>query len=107
VKKDQVLEDPKIIEDHILSFYKNIYYDSIGSSFDFHTRLIAKHIPNLVLDEENSMLIKCPNFEEIKQVIFNIIANNPSGLIVLVVPFVMRAGISLVLISVILLSNSS
>jgi len=48
VEEDQVLEDPKAIEDHILSFYKTLYSHTTHCSYDEHKRLIAKYIPSLV-----------------------------------------------------------
>jgi len=53
------------------------------------------------------MLIKCPDFEEIKHVMFNINVNSSPGQMVLVVLFIMLAGILLALMFVMLSSNSS
>lgn len=53
------------------------------------------------------MLIKCPDFEEIKHVMFNINVNSSLGQMVLVVLFIMLAGILLALMFVTLSSNSS
>jgi len=40
---------------------------------------IGTYIPELVSSEENMMLIKCPNFLEIKNVVFNLNSNSASG----------------------------
>ena len=67
--------DNEVIEYHILDFYKNLYVKSISdiqntsSIEDF----IRTYIPKLVSFEENMMLIKCPNFLEIKNVVFSLI----------------------------------
>jgi len=40
---------------------------------------IGTYIPELVSSKKNMMLIKCPNFLEIKNVVFNLNGNNASG----------------------------
>jgi len=61
---NEVTEDPKLIEDHILDFYKNIYAESISNVSDTSNMedFICTYIPKLVYFEENMMLIKCPDF---------------------------------------------
>jgi len=76
-----VIEDPKLIEDHILDFYKNPYVDSnpnahiTGNMED----LIGTYIPTMVSSGENIMLIKCPDYLEIKNVAFNLNGNSALG----------------------------
>jgi len=61
---NEVTEDPKLIEVHILDFYKNLYVEFIpnvpntSNMVDF----IGSYIPELVSSEENMMLIKCHDF---------------------------------------------
>jgi len=63
---NEVTEDPKLIEDHILDFYKNIYVDSISNAPDTSNMedFIGFYILELVSFWENMMLIKCPDFFE-------------------------------------------
>jgi len=76
-----VIENPKLIEDHILYFYRNIYDDynpntqTTGNMEDF----IGTYIPAMVSFKKNIMLIKCPGYLEIKNVVFNLNGNNASG----------------------------
>jgi len=78
---NEVTEDPKLIEDHILDFYKNLYAESISNVSDTSNMedLIGCYIPELVSSAENMMLIKCSDFLEIKTVIFNLNGNSASG----------------------------
>jgi len=61
---NEVIEDHKLIEDHILDFYKNLYAESISNVPDTSNMedFISSYIPKLVSSKENMMLIKCPNF---------------------------------------------
>ena len=62
--ENEVIEDPKLIEDHILDFYKNLYVESI-SNVQYTSNIedfIGTYIPELVSFKENMMLIKCPDF---------------------------------------------
>ena len=57
-----------------MDFYKNLYAESLSM---FRIQVIWKifigsYILELVLFEENMMLLKCPNFLEIKNVVFNL-----------------------------------
>ena len=72
-----VIEDPKLIEEHILDFYKTLYVDVQDTSNieDF----IGTYIPELVSSEENMMLIKCLDFLKIKNAIFNLNGNSAPG----------------------------
>jgi len=58
------MEDPELIEEHILDFYKTLYAESISLDQDTYNMedFIGTYIPELVSSEENTMLIKCPNF---------------------------------------------
>jgi len=60
---NEVTEDPKIIEDHILDFYKNLYAKSISNVLDTDNMkdFIGTYIPAMVSSKENMMLIKCPD----------------------------------------------
>ena len=79
---NEVIEDPKLIEDHILDFYKMLYAESISNVQDTSNMedFIDTYILALVSFEENMMLIKCPDFLEIKNVIFNLNGNSAPGL---------------------------
>ena len=78
---NEVIEDPKLIEDHILNFYKNNYDESIYNVLDTSNMedFIGTYIPELVSSKENMMLIKCPAFLEIKNVVLNLNGNNVLG----------------------------
>jgi len=78
---NEVTEDPKLIEDHILDFYKNLYVESIFNVPDTSNMedFIGSYIPELVSSEENMMLIKCPDFLEIKTIVFNLNGNSAPG----------------------------
>jgi len=75
---NEVIEDPKLIEDHILDFYKNLYVEFISNVQDTSNMedFISTYIPELVSSEENMMLVKCPEFLEIKNVVFNLNGNS-------------------------------
>jgi len=59
-----IIEDHKLIEDHILDFYRNLYVESISNVQDTSNMkdFIGTYIPELVSSEENMMLIKCSVF---------------------------------------------
>jgi len=78
---NEATEDPKLIEDHILEFYKKNYVESISNVPDTTNMedFISSYIFELVSSEENMMLIKCPNFLEIKTVVFNLNGNSAPG----------------------------
>jgi len=76
-----VIEDPKIIEEHILDFYKTLYAQPISHDQDTGNMedFIGTYVTNLVSSEENMMLMKCPDFLEIKNVVFNLNGNSAPG----------------------------
>jgi len=78
---NEVTEDPKLIEDLILDFYKNLYAESISNVPDTSNMegFIGSYIPELVSSQKNMMLIKCPDFLEIKIVVFNLNGNSALG----------------------------
>jgi len=78
---NEVIEDPKLINDHILDFYKNLYAESISNVQDTNNMecFIGTYISELVSSEDNMMLNKCPDFLEIKNVVFNLNGNNALG----------------------------
>jgi len=77
---NEVIEDPKFIEDHILDFYKNLYVEFISHVQDTSNMedFIGTYIPELS-SEENMMLIKCLDCLEIKNVLFNVNGNTAPG----------------------------
>jgi len=79
---NEVTEDPKLIEDHILEFYKNLYAESFSNvpGTSNMEDFIGTYIPELVSSEENMMFIKCPDFLKIKNVVFNLSGNSALGL---------------------------
>ena len=78
---NEVTEDSKLIKDHILDFYKNIYVESISNVPDTSNMedFISSYIHELISSKENTMLIKCPFFLEIKTVVFNLNGNSAPG----------------------------
>ena len=64
-----------------LDFYKNLYTESIFNVPDTSTMedFIGSYILELVSSEENMLLIKCPDFLEIKTAIFNLNGNSAFG----------------------------
>ena len=78
---NEVIEDPKLIEDHIQDYYKKNYSESIFNVLDTSNMedFISSYISELVLSEENMMLIKCPDFLEIKPDVFNLNGNSAPG----------------------------
>jgi len=64
-----------------LDFYKNLYAESISNVLDTDNMeyFIGTYIPGMVSSEENMMLIKSPDFSEIKNVVFNLNRNNAPG----------------------------
>jgi len=77
-----VIEDPKIVEEHILNFYKTLYVESTSHDQDTCNMedFIGTYVPNLVSFEENMMLMKCLDFLEIENVVFNLNGNSAFGL---------------------------
>ena len=81
---NEVIEDSKLIEDHILDFNKILYVESISNVQDTSNMqdFIGTYIPKLFSFEKNMMLIKCHDFLEIKNVVFNLNGNSapsPNG----------------------------
>jgi len=76
-----VIEDPKLIEENILDFYKTLYVEFISHVQDTWNMedFIGTYIPELVSFKENMKLIKCSHFLEIKNVVFNLNGNNALG----------------------------
>jgi len=71
---NEVIEDPQLIEDHIYDFYKKNYAEFVSNDQDRGNMedFISTYILELVSSEENKMLIKCPDYLEIKNVVFNL-----------------------------------
>jgi len=57
---NEVTEDPKLIENHVLDFYKNLYVESISNVPDTSNMkdFIGSYISKLVSSKENMMFIK-------------------------------------------------
>ncbi|XP_068504366.1 uncharacterized protein [Phaseolus vulgaris] len=55
---NEVIEDPKLIKDHILDFYKNLYTESISNVWDTSNMedFIGAYIPKLVSSEESMIM---------------------------------------------------
>jgi len=72
VDGDLVFEDPKDIEEHILSFYKTLYdaSDTNNISTNFREDMTVAYIPRVVSEYENSMLARYPSNDEMKKVVF-------------------------------------
>ena len=64
-----------------MDFYTKLYAESISNVQDTSNMddFIGTYIYELVSSEENMMLIKCPEFMEIKNVVFNLNGNNAPG----------------------------
>jgi len=79
---NEIIEDPKLIEDHILGFYKNLYAETIFNDRDTSStkKFISTYILELVSFEDNTMLIKCLDSLEIKNEVFNLNGNSAPGL---------------------------
>jgi len=91
---NEVIEDPKLIEDHILFFNKNLYAESISNVQDTSNMkdFIGTYIPALVSFEENMMLIKYPDFLEIKNFVLILMVIVLMVLMVLVVFSIILVG---------------
>ena len=61
-----------------MDFYKTLYAESISHDQDIGNMkdFIVTYVPNLVSSEENMMLMKCLDFLEIKNVVFNLNGNS-------------------------------
>jgi len=79
VDGDLAFEDPKDIEEHILSFYKTLYdsSDINNVSINFKKDMIAVYIPRVVSQNENYNLVRFPSNDEIKKIVFAL--NSDSG----------------------------
>ena len=66
-----VIEDSKLIQDHILDFYRNLYAKSNSNGLNTGSmeEFIGSYIPETVSSEENIMLTKSPYYLEIKNVV--------------------------------------
>ena len=64
-----------------MDFYKTLYAESISHVQDTSNMedFISTYIPELVSTEENMILIKCPDFLEIKNVVFNLNGSSAPG----------------------------
>jgi len=78
---NDVIEDSKLIEDHILEFYRNIYAESNSNGLNTGSmeEFIGSYILEIVYSEENIMLTKIPNYLKIKNEVFNLNGNNAPG----------------------------
>lgn len=65
---DVLLNTPKDIEDHVVSYFENIF-SSENTCVDHG--LIEDVIPSLVTAAENSMLTNIPFTEEVRQAVFS------------------------------------
>lgn len=64
---ESVLVDPLDIEQHVISFYKNLFASS-NSCLD--NALIDKVIPDLVSREDNCILTNIPTMDEVRKAVF-------------------------------------
>jgi len=81
VDGDLVFEDPKRIEEHIFSFYKTLYDSSDTKYVSTNVRedMIVAHIPRVVSEDENFMLVRCPSNDEIKKVVYALNSDSALG----------------------------
>jgi len=79
VDEDLVSEDPKDIKEHILFFHKTLYncFDTDNVSTNFTKYMIVVHIPRVVSEDKNSMLVKCPSNDE--KVVFALNSDSAPG----------------------------
>jgi len=79
VDGDLVLKILKILKN--ISFYKTLYdsSDSNNVSTNFREYMIVAHIPRVVFEDKNSMLVRCPSNDEIKKVVFALNSNSAPG----------------------------
>lgn len=61
----------------IMSFSTMILY--LPQTVCFTNDLIAKHIPNMVFDEDNLMISNLHSFDEVKMIVFSLSGNNTLG----------------------------
>ncbi|XVE72244.1 hypothetical protein DITRI_Ditri11bG0024000 [Diplodiscus trichospermus] len=73
----EIVDDAKIMEDHVLDYYSSLFKDPSG--IDVDQDIIQDIIPSLVTNEDNNMLIVIPNEEEIKGKVFAMDANSALG----------------------------
>jgi len=74
---NKVIEDPKLIKDHILDYYKKIM---LSLFLMFQTQEIWRILLVVIfLSYFPMMLIKCPDFLKIKTVVFNLHGNSAPG----------------------------
>jgi len=81
VDGDLVFEDPKDIEEHILSFNK-ILYDSSdinNVSTNFREDMIVANVLRVVSEDENFMLVRCPSNDETKKIVFTLNSDSAPG----------------------------
>ena len=65
-----------------MDFYKKNYVEYVSNDQDIGNmeEFISTYIPDLVFCKQNMMLIKCPDYLEIKNVVFNLNGNSAPGL---------------------------
>lgn len=73
---DLILENQADIERHVLDFYSTLYASENSCS---DSGLVRKVIPQLVSAEDNSMLTGLPVMDEVKSVVFSMIAEGAPG----------------------------
>lgn len=77
ISGDCVLESQENIEQHVLSYYTNLYCsENSCTNSDF----VSNTIPNLVSMEDNLMLTNPPTMEEVKSAVFGMNGSGAPGL---------------------------
>lgn len=84
-------KDEAQIEDHVVSYYKDLY----KRGTDLENNLIEDTIPKYVTTQQNTALCLVPNEEEIRYVIFSMNSSITLGLDDLVEDSTMLVGILL------------
>lgn len=67
--------DKQEIKAESISFYSNQSQGALDMSIDD----LLQHIPSIILDKENEVLISCPSIKEIKEIVFYMNGQSAAG----------------------------
>jgi len=75
---DEIVTEPYRISDHIVNYYKNLFFSS--NYFLQDNFLVEEAIPMLIDETTNNILTMLPTMEEVKYVVFSLNSDGALGL---------------------------
>lgn len=74
---EEMVTDPNQVSDHIINYYKNLFYSS--NYFLQDSLLVEEAIPKLIDDTTNNILTMIPTMEEVKNAVFSLNSDGAPG----------------------------